>query len=207
MQKDNSTFRQKQTLRTELLQCLADDPVVMETHGGAGKIWQACYSHVERGVVFEKEANKVDALAKQRPTWSVYEGDCLKALNSGFGSHLPVNFLDCDPYGQPWEVIDAFLFSDRPKPRTLCIAVNDGLRQKVQLNGGWDVGSLRPIVERFGNGLYKKYLAVCEALMQAKAAQAGYDLSRFWGYYCGHNNGMTHYAVILSRAGDATEKS
>lgn len=198
MQKDNSTYLQKLTLRRELLNCLADDPVVMETHGGAGKLWQACYSHVSRGVVFEKDPDKIVVLAKQRPGWSVYEGDSEKAIAAGFGAHLPVNFLDCDPYGQPWNVIDGFLFSRRPKPKTLCIAVNDGLRQKIQLNGGWDVESLRPIIEKYGNGLYKKYLEVCEILLKAKAAQVGYDLSRFWGYYTGHGNGMTHYAAILT---------
>ena len=200
MQKDNSTYLQKLTLRTELLGCLAESPVVMETHGGAGKLWQACYSHVERGIVFEKDPAKVDVLAKQRPGWSVYEGDSEKAIAAGFGAHLPVNFLDCDPYGQPWNVIDGFLFSRRPKPNMLCIVVNDGLRQKVQLNGGWDVGSLPPVIEKYGNGLYKKYLEVCEILLKAKAAQVGYDLSRFWGYYTGHGNGMTHYACVLTRA-------
>lgn len=197
MQKDNSTFLSKKKLRLRLLDAIAD-PVVMETHGGAGKIWQACYSHIERGIVFEKDPDKVAVLAKQRPDWSVYEGDCVGAIQAGFGSHLPVNFFDVDPYGSAWPIVEAIL--KFAKVQTVGIAVNDGLRQKVQLTGGWDVECLQNAVRKYGNRLFDIYLDVCGEMMQEKAAQAGYSLSRFWGHYAGHNGGMTHYAAILSRA-------
>lgn len=199
MQKDNSTLRLKALLRTKLLAEIKN-PIVMETHGGYGGIWAKCYFGVEDGVVMEKDPDKAAALAKQRPTWAVYECDCVNALRAGVGSHLSVNFLDLDPYGEPWPVVDAFFQSERQFPPILAIAVNDGLRQKVKINGGWDVRSLADVVERYGSAtLYKKYLDVCQEMVKEKAGQRGYTLTRWAGYYCGHADQMTHYAAILKR--------
>lgn len=200
MQKDNSTFLQKVNLRRLLLRECAD-PVVMETHGGLGKIWQACYSHIERGIVMEKDQKKAAVLAKQRPSWAVYQCDSVPSIAAGAGAHLPINFVDVDPYGDPWPILDAFLTSKRDFPDRLCIAVNDGLRNKLKATGGWDVASMADAVAVFGNRLYGRYLELCEWQMQQKAAKAGYSLDRFRGYYCGANKDMTHYAAILSRTG------
>ena len=174
-------------------------PAVMETHGGAGRLFRACYSDIQRGIVFEKDPEKSSLLAQQRPTWSVYECDCVTALRAGIGSHVQIDILDIDPYGEPWPVLDAFLQSERPLAPTLFIVVNDGLRQKVRLSGGWNVHSLDAVVSRFGNKLASQYLEVCEYLMKTKATEAGYHLSRFTGYYCGHGGQMTHYLARLDR--------
>lgn len=201
MQKDNSTFEQKSALRIKALREIAN-PVVMETHAGYGKLFARCYAHLKDGVCFEKKAEKAEALAKQRPTWAVYEADCVAAIRAGVGSHLEVNFLDLDPYGEPWPVLDAFLESERPKPERLVIVVNDGLRQKLKLQGAWKVHSMQAIVARRGNGdIYSQYLDVCRELMQEKAAKAGYRLRRWTAYYAGHNENMTHYAAVLERVG------
>jgi hypothetical protein len=179
---------------------LVDNPVVMETHGGYGAIWNQCYMDIAQGVVFEKDADKTKVLAVQRPAWAVYECDCEMALAAGVGSHLPVNFLDCDPYGAPWPVLDAFFLSDRPFPPTLAIVVNDGLRQGLEMNGGWKVESLRDVVSVYGNNtLYANYLEICKELLQEKASQRGYTLTRWAGYYCGHAQQMTHYAGLFNR--------
>lgn len=199
-QRDNSTFQQKLSLRKALLKEV-DEPVILETHGGLGKLWQACYSHVPRGVVFEQDSTKAEVLAKQRPAWAVYEGDCVGALAAGAGAHLEINFVDVDPYGDPWPVIDAFFESKRPRAERLFLAVNDGLRQEVRLTGGWDAESMRPMVSKYGNRLNGIYLQVCEELLKEKAGKAGYDLTRFHGYYCGSKQCMTHYSAILSRVG------
>jgi hypothetical protein len=198
LQKDNSTFLSKKKLRHELLK-LVPDSVVMETHGGTGKLWQACYSHIERGVVFEKDPDRAALLAKQRRTWSVYEGECVAAISAGFGAHLPVNFFDIDPYGSAWPIVDAVL--GRAKAESVGLAVNDGLRQKIQLTGGWDVECLENAVRKYGNRLFDIYLDVCREMMEEKAARVGYALSRFWGNYAGHNGVMTHYAAVLKRTG------
>jgi len=172
----------------------------METHGGYGAIWNQCYADVSSGVVFEKDPAKTQVLAVQRPTWAVYECDCEGALLAGVGAHLPVNFVDVDPYGEPWPVIDAFFRSNRPFPEALGIVVNDGLRQKLKMNGGWNVGSLESAVSRWGNNaLYKNYLDICKELLQEKASQRGYTLTRWKGYYCGHAQQMTHYAALFIR--------
>jgi hypothetical protein len=198
--RDNSTLSLKASLRIKALREL-ERPVVMETHGGYGKLYARCYSHLGVGVVFEKRPEKAAKLAQQRPGWAVYEADCTMALSGGVGAHLPVNFLDLDPYGEPWPVLDAFLESKRTLPERLVVVVNDGLRQKCKLNGGWTVRSLQPIVDRIGNGaLYEKYLEVCRDLVKEKAARAGYTLRRWTGYYCGFADQMTHYAAVLERA-------
>lgn len=158
---------------------------------------------IAHGVVFEKDPDKTKVLAVQRPAWAVYECDCEQAIAAGVGAHLPVNFLDCDPYGEPWPVIDAFFQSERPFPSMLAIVVNDGLRQKLKMNGGWNVASLEHVVARYGNNvLYANYLEICKELLQEKASQRGYALTRWAGYYCGHAQQMTHYAGLFTRDAD-----
>ena len=199
MAKDNSTFEQKAALRRAVLRDAAD-PVVMETHGGAGKLYRACYSHVAQGVVFETDAEKTELLARQRPTWAVYEAKSETALAAGVGAHLEINVLDLDPYGEPWPVLEAFFTSERPRAPRLWVVVNDGLRQKVRISGGWNVRSLEKAVARFGNNLDRMYLDVCRWLLAEHAKAAGYALRRFQGYYCGHGDQMTHYAAMLEQS-------
>ena len=90
-----------------------------------------CYSHLDRGIVFEKNEAKAGLLGRQRPTWAVYEADSEYAISQGVGADLPVNFLDLDPYGQPWGTLEAFFSSDREFPDSIAVVVNDGLRQKL----------------------------------------------------------------------------
>lgn len=198
MQRDNSTYKQKVMLRRKMLEFVSN-PVIMETHGGAGKIFDACYGHVEQGVVFEKDDRKLAILGKQRPTWAVYGADCVGAIAGGVGNHLPVNVLDVDPYGDPWPTITAFFASDRPRPNLLAVVVNDGLRQKVRQGGSWDTATLAPMVRQYGNDLHGIYLEICQELMIEKAGQAGYALARWAAYYCGHAKQMSHYLAILER--------
>lgn len=195
MQKDNSTFEQKALLRNIVLGYL-DDPAVLEAFGGFGKLFDECYSHITQGIVIEKDIVKSGILAKQRPTWAVYEADCVTALSGGAGNHLVINFLDIDPYGNPWAAIDAFLESKRQFPRKLVIVVTDGLRTEVQFGRAWSVKSLNNVVLKYGNDLYPRYLEICKEMLTEKMAKAGYNLGHFIGYYCGENNSMTHYAAI-----------
>jgi hypothetical protein len=198
VKKDNQTFNRKVALRLSALKEIPQ-PVVLETHGGAGKIYQACYSDIKQGVVFEKNPEKASLLSRQRQTWSVYECDSTRSIAEGAGAHLPVNLLDCDPYGSPWDVIDAFLFSERPKAEKLWIVVNDGLRVNIKMKTAWKIAQLAPLVASYGNDLYGCYLGVCEELLKAKASQVGYDLRGFRGYYCGFQQNMAHYAARLER--------
>lgn len=200
MQKDNSTFTKKAALRSYALTLLEVDPVVMETHGGEGLLYAACYRHVPRGVVFEKDPDKAVTLAGQRPGWSVYEADSEAAIRAGAGRHLEINFLDLDPYGGPWNTLEAFFVSDRPFAKRLVVAVNDGQRQNVRRARTWAHSNetLRALVGKYGNNsIDQQYLAVCKEALEMIAAQAGYGLDRFAGYYCGDNDQMTHYLGVL----------
>ena len=194
-QRDNSTLALKISLRRNLLKEI-ESPVVMETHGGNGVLWRRCYDSVPDGVVFEKDAKKADILGKQRPCWAVYEADCISAISDGVGGHLDINFVDFDPYGEPWPAIDAFFESERPRPDRLAVVVNDGLRGTLKI-GAWSVKSMTEAVERYGNSIYHDYLKICQELLQQKAAQRGYKLTRWAGYYCGHAKEITHYGAVF----------
>ena len=199
-QKDNSTFRQKVALRYELLEEMPGPHVVLETHGVYGKIWEQCYSHLPEGVVFEKNPEKSAILALQRPTWAVYEADCQVGIFGKVGSHLPVNFLDIDPYGDPWPIITTFFLCWPNFPDTLGIVVQDGLRQKLMMNGGWHVKSISSLVLRHGNDkLYRYYKELCQELLTQTVARVGYRLEKWTAYYCGKNNTNTHYAALLRK--------
>ena len=172
----------------------------METHGGYGKIYDLCYSQIQQGVVFETDPKKSNYLATQRPTWAVYEADCAKAIAERVGGHLPINFLDLDPYGSPWEIVNAFFDSWQVFPGRLAVAVNDGLRQKLKMQGAWSVGALEEMVARFGNqAFYANYKEICQTMLQEKAAQVGYRLTKWAAYYCGHAKQMTHYGAVLDK--------
>jgi hypothetical protein len=200
MLKDNTTFRQKAALRRKVL-AEVKNPVVMETHGGYGELYKACYRSIERGVVFEKKPEAVAYLCRQRPTWAVYEADCVKALQHGAGNHLEITLLDLDPYGSPWDAIGAYFSSARPFAKQMHVVVQDGLRQHIRRAGAWHVGVLKDMVLRFGNDLQDQYLEVCRVMMAEKSASAGYTLAHFKGYYCGALQQMTHYWAVLQKSG------
>lgn len=199
---DNSTFIQKRTLREQALARLAEggvhEPIVLETHGGKGELFKACYAHLHGGVVFEHDPHKAAYLGLQRPTWAVYQCEVEQALWGRVGSHVAVDLLDVDPYGDGWHVIEAFFASERPFKDRMVIAVNDGLRQKL-IVGAWDVAILKPMVLKYGNELHPIYLDVCRELLEEKVAQAGYAVDYFGGYYCGRNLHMTHFMAVLAR--------
>jgi hypothetical protein len=186
-------------LRKQL--ALSAPPVVLETHGGAGKVFDRVYYDCPRGIVFEVDAGKAEILCRQRPSWSVYQARTDVMLAEGAGAHLQVDLVDVDPYGEPWPVLEAFFRSERPRARRVGIAVNDGLRQKLRLQGGWSVNSMRGAVERWGNAvLHEKYLDVARWKVEQLAELQGYQVTGWTGYFCGYNDDMTHYAAVLERA-------
>lgn len=183
-----------------VLELMSTDPVVLETHGGYGRLYERCYSHISGGIVIEKDARKAAFLARQRRTWRVFEDDCLDVLRCRVTDDVPANLFDIDPYGSPWDVIDLCM-QRRSLPSSIWIVVNDGLRQKCQRGGSWNVKCLGSVVERRGANLYPVYLDVCEELLEEKAGQHGMSLTRFSGYYCGKQKQMTHYVACIERRG------
>lgn len=202
--KDNSSKDKKIQLRKRGLSEL-DKPIVMETHAGTGRIYKECYeTRVETGVCFEIDEPKADILAAQRPHWFVYEGDNEYCIRQGVGASLEINFFDLDPYGQPWGVIDALFESERPFPDKIVLAVQDGLRQKLATNSGWQIKNIRPAIEKWGNiSLYDNYLEVAQYLLEQQAVKQGYNLTKWGGYYCGTNDDLTHYLAVLEKNADS----
>ena len=199
MKKDNSTFRKKVSLRRNLLSEL-DDPIVLEAYGGYGRLWAACYTQVEEGIVFEKDRAKAEVLARQRPAWAVYEGDCVEALGAGVGRHLLANLYDLDPWGDPWPALEAAFSGERPRPGRLCVAVTDGLRGKLVTGSGWACRSLVWAVQQYGNAaLFANYRKICLEMFGRLAEAAGYGLVKWTSYYCGHSQQMTHYGAVLKK--------
>jgi hypothetical protein len=201
-QKDNSTYQQKVMIRQRMLsrmKAAGVEPILMETHGGFGKLYAACYSDIRCGVVFDKDPDKAERLALQRPTWAVYQGDCEQALLHGAGAHLTVTALDVDAYGDSLTPISCWFLSDRPRADKLWIVGNDGMRQNARLGDAWSVDILKPAVAHFGNQLDGIYLQACRWTIEQHAEKAGYKVDHFGGWYTGDKNQVTHYLVELVR--------
>jgi hypothetical protein len=149
----------------------------------------------------EKNLKKAAALAEQRPCWAVYCGDAVKLLAAGVGFHLPVNFVDVDPYGSPWDILKALFQSARRLPDRWGLAVNDGLKKYLELGGGYKSAVVKPFVEQWGNRqVAGRYPEICRELVEKMAGEQGLRLE--W-WYCregGYHGMMTHYSAVLARA-------
>jgi hypothetical protein len=197
-------FEQKRRLRLQALADMLETPVVLEAYGGNGLVYSACYRHIEKGVVFEKNRRKAEVLARQRDTWAVYCGDTVHLLAAGLGSHLALNFVDIDARADPWPAIEAFLTSERPKPELVQLVVTDGLWQALRQGGAWKIPALMVAVQHHENYLDAHYLDICQETMEALARSAGYRLERWAGFYGGRTHGWTHYRAVIRRQAAAS---
>lgn len=201
--KDNSTLASKVRFRRRLLSH-SPAPVVIEAHGGKGVLYGYCYRKVRWGVVIEKDPGRAAALAKARPNWLVYQASAELVLEAPVGQAMGANVLDLDPYGDPWPCLVAFWGSSRMWPPQLGIVVNDGLRQKLAMGGGWTAGSMEEAVRRWGNAaLYPNYLDICRTLAEEQAQDVGYNLTHWEGAYAGYAQQMTHWAAVFERGAHA----
>lgn len=201
MKKDNSTIKRKVRLRVNALEELGlCRPIILEPFGGMGEIFKRCYSDVQTGLVVEKDQDKADVLARQRPSWIVLEGDAVKILSSIVANNMPFNFIDIDPYGQPWPVVDAIFGKGRAFSDRLVVVVQDGLRLKLKTGGAWAVKSMSNVVAKRGNDfILKNYLDIAKDLLCEKMDQDGFIIKKWAGYYTGSSNSMTHYAAVFER--------
>ena len=198
--KDNKTFLEKSRLRKQMLAKLDVPPVILETHGGKGDLFRRCYADVETGLVFETDPTKAEKLVHQRPNWAVYETDCVWGLANGVGGHLAVNFIDADPYGQAWHVLQAFFDSQRPRAEQVVLVVHDGVRKSLGRFGSLNMDIFAPIVEQRGElYLYRKYLECCEELLEDMASEAGYVVAGFGGFYSRRDKDQTHFFAELRK--------
>lgn len=179
---------------------LPQKPVVLETHGGRGEIFTRVYYDLPEGLVMDTDLGCCETLTRQRPTWRVYQGKAERMLEIGLGADLPVTLLDVDPYGDAWPTIEAFFASDRERAPRMGIAVNDGLRQSLGLQLGWNCRSMQLAVEHFGNAaLNDRYLEVAKWNLERIVALQRYVVTHWTGYYTGNAGDMTHYAAVLER--------
>ncbi len=197
--KDNSTFEQKLALRRAALRAAPARPTVLETHGGFGRIFDRAWFKAGTGVVIERDELKADALARQRPTWRVYQGNSLPALAAGLASDLAFDIVDLDPYGSSLAYLEVLGDGGRPWPDRWQLVVNDGLRQFIQLGGAWRYDELRDVVARRGNNLFPIYLDVLRELVELMASRIGFRLADWHGYYAGPSGQMTHFRATLER--------
>lgn len=198
MKKDNAGKQEKVYFRQLLLDEITPT-AVMETNGGVGALYNSLYRPFP-GVVFEKDIQKAEALAKQRPTWAVYGSDCVACISHGVGFHLPINFFDIDPYGECWPIVKAIFSQSSRLPDRFGMVVNDGLKRFLMLGRGWKLEILDKYVVRFGNQhVSEKYLDICHDLMLGMAADAGYEIDRWVCHSGGHGVQMTHFCAVLQK--------
>ena len=201
--KDNKTLLEKSRLRKQMLARVDAPPVILETHGGKGDLFRRCYADVESGFVFETDPSKAEKLVSQRPNWAVYETDCVWGLENGVGGHLEVNFIDADPYGQAWYVLEAFFGSQRPRAEQVILVVHDGVRGSLGRYGSLNMPIFAPIVEQIGElNLYRNYLEVCEQLLDDMVSETGYAMTGFGGFYSRRDKDQTHFFAELLKTLD-----
>lgn len=196
---DNSTLPEKVRLRRRILARFQSAPLVLETHGGYGRIYERTWFKARAGVVIEKDGAKADHLARQRPSWSVYQGDCEKALAAGLARGTAFDIIDLDPYGQPFSVLNALALPGRVFPDEWHLVVNDDNRQKVQRGGSWHMNALATQVRKYGVNLYPIYLQVARECVDEFANKIGFEVAGWTGHYAGKNGMMSHYWAVLRR--------
>lgn len=200
MKKDNAGILSKKTLRRRALEFMQDTPVILEPYAGEGALFEELYTDAEFGVAIDKDEAKTKLLVEQRPAWRVYQCDSVEAVRHGLAADVPFNYLDADPYRDPWPVIMAFLRRPRARADRLVLAVNDGLRRGLKMGTAWKVRTVRPALVKFGAEVIRDdYISVCRWLMERHALHAGYEIAEFEGFHAGHAQQMTHYYAVLNR--------
>lgn len=199
---DNANVGEKIRLRRRALRRLMEIgsvPFVLDAYAGYGRIWAQCYRDFD-GVAIEKVEEKCYALASMRPTWPVYCTDSPSAIKQGILSRFPINFVDCDTYGAPWEAIETFFASMGHQgqewgvepvfqPR-LDIVATDGGGLAVRFSGAWQQPRFARFVQRYGAALFENYPQVCREMIEDLARPAGYELVDWIALRVGRDKSM-----------------
>lgn len=201
--KDNKTLTEKVHLRKLLIQRFGAS-AVLETHGGNGGIFLRCYRNIPRGVVFETDSKKAEALLRQRTHWQIVQHDCVEALCFGIGSHLTIDFLDADPYGAAWSTLSAFFASKRPFAEEMTLVAHDGntriLRWKGLKKNRRDAELFSEFVETYGETqLWKHYTDILPKLIEKVIAPAGYDINDFGAFASKNDKYQLHFWARLQK--------
>jgi len=200
---DNASLGLKLQLRRRALRRrmeLGSVPFILDAYAGFGRIWNHCYRDYE-GVALEKDEAKCYELARLRPTWPVYSVDTPSAIEQGILDRFPINFLDVDTWGAPWECIEAwFARMARPKAETdsgggfeprLDIVATDGGGLGIRFTSGWELPRFQRYVAQYGaTRMFDRYLDVCRDMMTDISAAAGYELVDWVALRTGRDKSM-----------------
>lgn len=165
-----------------------------------------CYANCQQpGWVVEKDSGKAAQLTYQRPDWWVIEGESEKLLKACPTAFAGANFVDIDPWGNPWEHLQALLTPERRLADRLQLVVHDGSRRFLSFskNGGndqrWKQGFFLELTLKYGNNLRDDYLDICQVTVAELARFCGYRLTGWAGEYTGKDSHSTHYWATLLR--------
>ncbi|HEY9764651.1 MAG TPA: hypothetical protein V6D07_19140 [Trichocoleus sp.] len=203
--RDNSAAAFKVELRNTAMQETLD-PLILETHGGEGLMFTHCYAKAKRpGWVCEKDGNKCSELVRQRPDWHVFECESEALLEGCPTAFKGVNFVDIDPWGNPWEHMQALFVPERRLADRLQLVVHDGCRRFLAISKGggrdqrWRQGFFLMLSQRYGTNLRDDYLEICQVSVAELAKKCGYRMAGWAGQYTGHDSHSTHYWATLLR--------
>lgn len=124
---DNGSFSLKQALRERVAQRLAPDARILEVFAGEGRIYRACWARFPCGATMDLDEQKARAAARERPTWSVYSGNAMRALRAGWMGHVPFDVVDLDCWGAPWVFLQAMILSKRAWAPKTTVLLTDGV--------------------------------------------------------------------------------
>lgn len=197
--RDHSTFKEKVALRRALLEELKKPPTILDAYGGRGLLYRACYDGlVSSGCVIDKDARKVELLARQRPDWVVVQGNSEALIDAGLMADVQFDVLDADAWGSPLRVVRGFLNGERRYADIFWVVATDGIRLKLRAGG--KINLLEDmILDHSWEYVRKHYDSVLYESLQRDAAAIGFTPTFWRFYYTGHAKNMAHWAVCFER--------
>lgn len=200
IKRDNSTFINKIRLRNRVLADCKSNPVILETHGGFGRIYERTWWHASSGVVIEKDDKKAQHLCRQRPKWAVYQGDSEAAIDVGLCRNIQFDIIDLDPWGSTIPLLSALSKPGRQFPDRWHLVANDGGWLNAGLGGAWSMKGLEKFVGRDGNHFtQERYREVLKEIVGEFSDKIGFEVA-FWFIHRPENTyRLMHYWATLVR--------
>jgi hypothetical protein len=148
------------------------------------------------GAAVEKDKDKVRHVARQRKDWILARGDNAQLIANGFCHWMPFNVLDAAAYGSPWDVVLAFLDSERQRGDPFYVAATDGLGYKLALSGGVKV--LQPLTLQYGEKAVREhYVEMIAELLELECGKRGFCVGEFHLHDGGR---LSHWTAQVYRA-------
>lgn len=107
----NKRFGFKERVR-RMIDCGPDDDV-LDLFAGDGMMYRHCWERAKRGATVDVDDKCVRLAAMERPGWSVFKVDAIKALRGGIWVDRRFSVIDVDCFGAPWPFIEAMFSCGR----------------------------------------------------------------------------------------------